>query len=343
MTPLHEEKRRRVSPHRVVHGVFSARPEGVTRVLTIPGWQGSGPDHWQSQWERLDATITRVEQDDWQHPQLPAWKPRLLAACTGEPVVLAAHSLGTMLVAHAASELKNVLGALLVAPPRLDVDEVRSFAPMPRARLPFPSILVASRTDEWMPFEQATALAADWGAEFVDAGALGHINSDSKLGTWPFGRALLQRLLAQGPFSLDARLQRDTHLVGESELSLLLLMNDARYPWLVLVPKRSGVSELHELSSTDHATLTNESRLITAALAELVTPDKLNVAALGNVVRQLHVHHVARRLGDPAWPGPVWGHSPAIARSEAERNEFIERLREHPRLAAHFKVSNLGL
>jgi predicted alpha/beta hydrolase family esterase/diadenosine tetraphosphate (Ap4A) HIT family hydrolase len=305
-------------------------------VLTIPGWQGSGPDHWQSQWERLDANITRVEQEEWNQPQLHAWKPRLVAACAGEPVVLAAHSLGTMLVAHAAGELKNVVGALLVAPPSLEVEAVRSFAPTPRARLPFPSILVASRTDPWMTFEQSQSLAADWGAEFIDAGALGHINADSQLGTWPFGRALLQRLLTKAPFTLDPRLRRDTHLVGESALSLLLSMNDARYPWLVLVPKRAGVTELHELSAADHATLTNESRLVATALTELFRPDKVNVAALGNVVRQLHVHHVSRRLGDAAWPGPVWGHSPRVARSENERDSLIARLRAHAGLAGCF-------
>jgi diadenosine tetraphosphate (Ap4A) HIT family hydrolase len=111
-------------------------------------------------------------------------------------------------------------------------------------------------------------------------------------------------------FALDARLASDTVPVGSSALSLLLLMNERRYPWLILVPRRAGLSELFELTVAERAELMEESCAVAAALASTSGADKINVGALGNIVRQLHVHHVARRVGDPAWPGPVWGHSP---------------------------------
>lgn len=111
-------------------------------------------------------------------------------------------------------------------------------------------------------------------------------------------------------FELDARLRADTIALGESALSLLLLMNERRYPWLILVPKRAGLSELFELTENERALLVEESAAVARSLSEGFKADKINVGALGNVVRQLHVHHVARYVGDPAWPGPVWGHSP---------------------------------
>jgi len=113
-------------------------------------------------------------------------------------------------------------------------------------------------------------------------------------------------------FQLDARLAQDTTPVTSFALSRVLLMNDARYPWLILVPARDGLSELHDLNASDQALLNDESIRVSRAMTELFTPEKINVGALGNIVRQLHIHIVARRTDDPAWPGPVWGHSPAV-------------------------------
>jgi len=113
-------------------------------------------------------------------------------------------------------------------------------------------------------------------------------------------------------FRLDPRLEQDTHGVTSFALSRVLLMNDARYPWLILVPNRNGLSELHDLNAADQARLNDEIIIVSRGLARMFTPEKINVGALGNIVRQLHIHIVARNTDDPAWPGPVWGHSPAV-------------------------------
>ncbi|MDB5559112.1 MAG: histidine triad protein [Enterovirga sp.] len=110
------------------------------------------------------------------------------------------------------------------------------------------------------------------------------------------------------PFTLDPRLEADTLHVGDLPLCSVLLMDDARFPWLILVPRRSSVSEVTDLDAADAEALMGELRLATRVMLELSKPDKVNVAALGNVVAQLHVHVVGRFRSDPAWPGPVWGH-----------------------------------
>ncbi len=112
----------------------------------------------------------------------------------------------------------------------------------------------------------------------------------------------------QVPFTLDSRLFADTIALGEWPLCRVLMMNDRRYPWLILVPRRPGLVELTDLDETDSAVLWQEIRQAGRVLAGY--GDKVNTGALGNVVAQLHVHVIARRVGDPAWPGPVWGHSP---------------------------------
>lgn len=139
------------------------------------------------------------------------------------------------------------------------------------------------------------------------------------------------------PFVLDERLRADTHALGESELSLLLLFDDARYPWTLLVPKREGLAELFDLAPGDARTLWEESLLVGRAMHRVFGAHKLNVGALGNVVRQLHLHHVVRQPGDPAWPGPVWGHSPRVPRADADRQAVIERLLTVAELAARFR------
>jgi diadenosine tetraphosphate (Ap4A) HIT family hydrolase len=108
-------------------------------------------------------------------------------------------------------------------------------------------------------------------------------------------------------FVLHPRLEADTRAIGRLGLSRALLMNDARFPWVILVPERPGITEIHHLPADDQAVLMTEIARTGAALEELYAPDKINVGALGNLVPQLHVHVVARRSGDAAWPGPVWG------------------------------------
>ncbi len=108
-------------------------------------------------------------------------------------------------------------------------------------------------------------------------------------------------------FILDPALERDTVPVAMLQLSLLRLHRDANYPWLILVPTQAGLVELTDLDDTSLAVLMSEIRRCSTILQSLFQPDKLNVAALGNQVRQLHVHVIARKIGDPAWPNPIWG------------------------------------
>ncbi|HEV2652704.1 MAG TPA: HIT family protein [Rhizomicrobium sp.] len=122
-------------------------------------------------------------------------------------------------------------------------------------------------------------------------------------------------------FQLQTRLAADTFPIADWKLSRVLLMNDRRYPWIVLVPRRAGAVELFELSADDRAVLMEE---IADASARLKgDAAKINVGVLGNLVPQLHVHVVARSPGDPAWPGPVWGHSPVVPYDEDEREALI--------------------
>ncbi|MEV7414579.1 alpha/beta hydrolase [Streptomyces sp. NPDC089919] len=173
-------------------------------TLIIPGWGNSGPGHWQTRWEQELPDAVRVGQADWDLPQLDDWVAALdaaVAACA-EPPVLVAHSLGCTTVAHWAARgpAAPVRGALLVAPPDVDLvdqPELYGFRQVPREPLPFPAVLVGSRTDQWMGFDRAAGYAASWGADFVDAGAVGHLNTDAGFGPWPAGEALLSDLLAR--------------------------------------------------------------------------------------------------------------------------------------------------
>lgn len=130
-------------------------------------------------------------------------------------------------------------------------------------------------------------------------------------------------------FKLHPQLAQDTHWVLDLPLSQLLLMNDSRYPWLILVPRRNGVREIYELNSDERQQLWAESDLISRALQALFQPDKLNIAALGNVVEQLHVHHIARFRTDAAWPAPVWGKFPPESYSTAAAQQRCEQLRDY--------------
>lgn len=128
------------------------------------------------------------------------------------------------------------------------------------------------------------------------------------------------------PFELDPRLADETHNVGELALCRVLLMDDARFPWIILVPRRAGLRELVDLDPASRATLWDEIDRASRAMIALHAPHKLNVAALGNVVPQLHVHVVARRMGDAAWPRPVWGAGERAAYEAGARGAEIARL-----------------
>jgi len=112
-------------------------------------------------------------------------------------------------------------------------------------------------------------------------------------------------------YELHPRLNEDCITIGRFELCQLLLMNDSNYPWFILVPRREGVREIFELSEADQRQLLWESSSLSRCIAEHFSADKINVAALGNMVPQLHIHHIVRYRSDPAWPAPVWGHAPA--------------------------------
>ncbi len=108
-------------------------------------------------------------------------------------------------------------------------------------------------------------------------------------------------------FHLDPRLAADTFIVGEWPLCRVVLMNDSRFPWLILVPRREDLSEIHDLAPPERAILIEEAAMAGERLKTFVGAKKINIGALGNMVPQLHVHVVARFAGDAAWPGPVWG------------------------------------
>ena len=137
--------------------------------------------------------------------------------------------------------------------------------------------------------------------------------------------------LANG-WSLHPQLASDALPVGDLSLSRVLLMNDANYPWIVLVPRRPGATEIVDLEAFDRADLMDEIALVSHTLRDVAACDKLNVAALGNVVPQLHVHVIARRRTDAAWPRPVWGVVPARPYGNADAERLVAALREGLRI-----------
>lgn len=176
-------------------------------LLIVPGLGGSGPDHWQTLWEREREDCRRVDLGGWHQPHRGAWVASLdsAIAAASRPVVLVAHSLGCHAVAWWSSTLERslaakVIGAMLVAPPEVEdapIDErLRPFAPMVRRRLPFSSILVASRNDPYASFGHAKRMARIWGSRLLDAGPMGHINAESRIRDWPYGLFLLRKLIA---------------------------------------------------------------------------------------------------------------------------------------------------
>ena len=193
-------------------------------ILIVPGWSSSGPDHWQTRWENNIKTARRVEQQEWYSPNKSAWVAKLVeeVAQSVRPVVLVAHSLGVITVAHAAAKLaripgQTIAGAFLVAPADVESasgwpvtegwtfenDPQRThhqggdgggFAPIPMTKLPFPSALISSANDPYCSAVRAKHFSENWGSALIESGDVGHINVKSGHGPWPDG------LLAFGLF-----------------------------------------------------------------------------------------------------------------------------------------------
>lgn len=128
-------------------------------------------------------------------------------------------------------------------------------------------------------------------------------------------------------FELHPQLQQDCLEIGHLDLCRLLLMNESRYPWFILVPERERLTEIYQLSDLDQSLLIKESSCLARGLVEAYAGDKLNIAAIGNVVPQLHIHHIVRFRNDPAWPSPVWGKFTPLPYDEAELKGILDRLR----------------
>ena len=182
---------------------------GEASVLVVPGWNGSGAGHWQTLWEQKYLRFRRVEQRNWTRPPREEWIGQIGDDLerASSPTFLVAHSLGCLAVAHwaaaAGSKTDRVAGAFLVAPPWLTQSDqcpaqLTDFLPMPLERLPFPSLLVASEDDPYLPVEIAARPASAWGSQFIDVGRQGHINVASGHGPWPTGEGLLRGFVARG-------------------------------------------------------------------------------------------------------------------------------------------------
>ncbi|MET0597677.1 MAG: alpha/beta hydrolase [Mesorhizobium sp.] len=174
-------------------------------ILIVPGYTNSGPDHWQSRWERKLSSARRVEQAEWSKPVQEDWTANVVKAVNEaeRPVVLVAHSLGVPTAIHGIPDFKRpVAGAFLVAPPDVSNPDIRprhlmTFGPYPRLPLPFPSITIGSRNDPYCPYEVAEDIAAAWGSLFIDAGEAGHLNSESGHGPWPEGSMTFAQFLSR--------------------------------------------------------------------------------------------------------------------------------------------------
>jgi predicted alpha/beta hydrolase family esterase len=176
-----------------------------THILIVPGYTNSGPNHWQTRWERKLSTARRVEQAEWSKPVREDWVARVIEEVNAaeKPVVIVAHSLGVATAIHALPHCtRQIAGAFLVAPPDVANPNIRpkhlmTFGPYPRDPLPFPSIMVASRNDSFGSYEHAGDIANAWGSLLVDAGDAGHINTESGHGPWPEGSMVFAQFLSR--------------------------------------------------------------------------------------------------------------------------------------------------
>ena len=175
------------------------------KLIIVAGLNNSGPDHWQNFWQSHFPETIKVEQAEWDYPQLSEWLDQMNKTIaetnSDERYLLVGHSLGCVLCAHwlAQNDIRNVVGAMLVAPADVDSavhtpDYIWNFSPIPMVKFSIPTVVVASENDPYMTMEKSRLLAESWGSEFYNFGALGHINSDCKLGLWPEGQAVLEAL-----------------------------------------------------------------------------------------------------------------------------------------------------
>jgi len=194
------------APNEAPETMSTKNANSQTTVLLVPGLGGPGPQHWQTRWQQSRPGCSFVPQNNWNIPDYETWLSaldRAVRACPTPPIVVA-HSLGCALVAHWATQLSTdipIQGALLVAPSDVDSDlhtpaETRVFAPMPMTTLPFTATVVASTNDTYIDVRRAQVFATAWGANFVNVGACGHINADSRLEDWDEGWRLLDELSA---------------------------------------------------------------------------------------------------------------------------------------------------
>ena len=174
----------------------------MTQYFIIPGLGNSGPLHWQTWFENSGDTFTRIEQSEWEAPDCNTWVETIELALIGadlQQVVLIAHSMGCVTIAHWAKTYQHrIKGALLVAPSDLEMPAYTfpstGFTPIPLQKLPFPSIVVASSNDIWVSTERAQQFADAWGSSLVNIGEAGHINADAGYGEWQEGLEILNRL-----------------------------------------------------------------------------------------------------------------------------------------------------
>lgn len=130
------------------------------------------------------------------------------------------------------------------------------------------------------------------------------------------------------PFQLHKRLQHDSIMIGRFDLCQLLLMNDSQYPWFILVPEVADICEIYQLSKSQRGQLGEESSELTNILADCYKAEKMNIAAIGNIVPQLHIHHIVRYQNDIAWPAPVWGKFPTVPYTDAQLLDTVNRVQE---------------
>ncbi|MDQ4121189.1 MAG: alpha/beta hydrolase [Acidobacteriota bacterium] len=178
--------------------------DDIFQILLVPPWENAGADHWMSVWQRKYPRWQRVEQRNWFEPDKNEWVETLDRAIAGretEDLILVAHSLGTITLAHWANKFDRsaVKGALLVAPPDVERDdappEIQTFAPVPLAEFKFPSVVVASENDNYISVDRARFFAKRWGSRFINIGRAGHINVKSGHGEWQHGEQILREFV----------------------------------------------------------------------------------------------------------------------------------------------------
>ncbi len=183
--------------------MFDAIANGPWSLLNVPGWGGSSATHWQTCWEREFPNIFRVVQQDWENPDRQVWLAQLTEVLAGvpRPVVLVGHSLGVATIVHAAAAglLPGVVGAFLVAMPEVEragfPSQITGYSPLPRLRLPFPSVMIASQDDPYITSDELSGWAQRFGSRFIDVGFRHHIGDAAGLGEWMEGKLLLEEFL----------------------------------------------------------------------------------------------------------------------------------------------------